>query len=344
MNRCHTLHLSGAAIRRLALVAAVGILTGADAAVPASAAPRVTGPHVYENLDLYLVHASGAAPEREVVPLARALEEKRVVVRETGNVSQLTIENLSDKEVFVQAGDIVKGGRQDRVLGSDLVLPPGSGPVAIRSNCVESGRFSPRAGEASDRFESSQASATGRELKIANRMGAQGEVWNNVSKVQEKLQHNLGTNVRSEKSASSLQLTLENDRVRQSADAYEAALSRLAASSPDVVGFAFAVNGEINSAEVYASHDLFVKVWPKLLRAAATEAVAERKSGVAHTPPTLEGVITFLAAAEGDGKIGAAGPAARTVTRESATRLVVETQVDGKKGSDGWLHRSYLRK
>jgi hypothetical protein len=299
---------------------------------------------VYENLDLYLVRAPDAAPARETVSLARALEEKQVVVRETGNVSQLTIENVSEKEVFVQAGDIVKGGRQDRVLGSDLVLPPHSGKVAVPSNCVESGRFSPRGSEASDHFESSQASATGRELKIASRKGAQGEVWANVSKVQEKLQHNLGTNVRSEKSASSLQLTLENDRVRLSANGYVDALSRLASSSPDVVGFAFAVNGEINSAEVYASHDLFLKLWPKLLRAAATEAVAERKAGAAHTPPTLESVSAFLASTGGEEKVSTAGPAARSVTRESATRLFVETQTTSRERGDAWLHRSYLRK
>ncbi len=65
------------------------------------------------------------------MPLARALAQKKVIVRETGSVSKLTIENLSDEEVYVQAGEIVKGGQQDRVLSMDLVLPPKSGRVDV---------------------------------------------------------------------------------------------------------------------------------------------------------------------------------------------------------------------
>jgi hypothetical protein len=70
--------------------------------------------------------------------------------------SSLTVENLSDQEVFVQAGEIVKGGRQDRVLSSDLVLPPKSSSVAIGSLCVENGRWQKRGAEEADRFASSE--------------------------------------------------------------------------------------------------------------------------------------------------------------------------------------------
>ena len=110
-------------------------------AAPGSAAPRISGPYVYENLDVYLVHGSDQMGGRKLVPLAQALAERKVIVRETGNVSSLTVENLSDQEVYVQAGEIVKGGRQDRVLSSDLVLPPKSGQVEIGSFCVEHGRW-----------------------------------------------------------------------------------------------------------------------------------------------------------------------------------------------------------
>ena len=46
--------------------------------------------------------------------------------------------------------------------------------------------------------------------------------------------------------------------------------------SNDVIGFAFAINNELNSADVYSSNGLFKRFWPRLLKTAAIEAVAER--------------------------------------------------------------------
>ena len=112
------------------LVVGTSLVAGASAAgraaTPGAAAPRISGPYVYENLDVYLVHGGDRTSGRKLVPLAQALAEGKVIVRETGNVSSLTVENLSDQEVYVQAGEIVKGGRQDRVLAVDLVLGFGS--------------------------------------------------------------------------------------------------------------------------------------------------------------------------------------------------------------------------
>ena len=84
---------------------------------------RVSGPVIHENLAIYFVHGKSAAGK---VPLTleEALAKGVVKVRETGNVNQLEIENLGNDEVFVQSGDIVKGGQQDRSLMVSLVLPP----------------------------------------------------------------------------------------------------------------------------------------------------------------------------------------------------------------------------
>src|SRR5262249_57259376 len=126
----------------------------------------VSGPPVHENLAIYFTHgASVAGP----VPLAlpEALAKGRVQVLETGQVNELKIENTGDEEVFIQAGDMVKGGRQDRVLTVSLLLPPRSGVVPIASFCVEPGRWSPRAGEDPTRFASaSEAMPSRRALLV----------------------------------------------------------------------------------------------------------------------------------------------------------------------------------
>lgn len=112
------------------LLALLCASAGPQAAVSSDeGAYRISGPYSHENLAVYLVHAQAAAePIRPLLTLSEALAAGKAVVHETGDVNQLAIENRSQAEdIYVQAGDIVKGGKQDRVLSVDLVLPPGSG-------------------------------------------------------------------------------------------------------------------------------------------------------------------------------------------------------------------------
>ena len=59
-----------------------------------------------------------------------------------------------------------------------------------------------------------------------------------------------------------------------------------------------AVNGKMNSGDMYASHDLFLKLWPKLIQASAVEAVAELKKDAKFDAATLATAKTWLAEAE----------------------------------------------
>jgi hypothetical protein len=314
--------------------------TRAEAGAPEPAL-RVSGPYVHENLDVYLVHGPDRSKSRTLLTLGQALEQKKVIVRETNQVSQLTIENVSSEEVYVQAGEIVKGGKQDRTLGVDLVLPPKSGPLDIQSFCVESGRWRARGQEASDRFSSSSANVASNQQRIANYRGSQSSVWEGVDKMQDKLGSKLGGDVRAPQSSSSLQLTLENDRVRRGVGGYEKAFATLLADHPDAVGYAFAINGQVYAADVYASSSLFRALWPKLIRANAVEAVAER-DGKAHKPPALDVVRAFIEDVETGTQTVKPHKAGTTMTvRESSSRLVVETQ---ETRSKAWIHRSYVKK
>jgi hypothetical protein len=151
-----------------AMSAAPLMLTGLAglAAAQSSAPPRISGPVVHENLAVYFIHGP-ASPGKVPLTLEEALARRVVQVRETGNVNQLEIENLGNDEVFIQSGDIVKGGQQDRTLMVSLVLPPKSGRVPIASFCVEQGRWSARGSEDVKTFSTSAAAVPSREMKIA---------------------------------------------------------------------------------------------------------------------------------------------------------------------------------
>src|SRR5258708_15676300 len=178
---------------------------------------QVSGPIVHDNLAIYLVHgptAGGAVP----LTLQEALAKGAVKVRETGSVNALTVENTGKDEVYVQPGDSVKGGQQDRVLSVDLWLPPRSGEVSIAAFCVEHGRWTARGNEDVRQFSSAASAMPSHEAKVAMRAYAvaaaaasadapasamaytggagvgqkQQEIWSTVRKTQDNLSRSGG--------------------------------------------------------------------------------------------------------------------------------------------------------
>jgi hypothetical protein len=284
---------------------------------------RVSDPVTFKNLAIYFVHgASRAGP----VPLTlqEALAKKVVTVRETGQVNELNVENTGDEAVFIQSGDIVKGGQQDRVLSVSLLLPPHSGAMPIEM-----------AGAVAPKPEGTTA-----------RLGSpQHEIWKSVSEVQGKLTRSLGAQVAAPSSRSSLQLSLENGQLADEQAAYVAALQGKGEEGDDIIGYVFAVNGKVNSADIYPSNGLFRKMWPKLLRAAATEAIGERdaKADPAPAPPVAD-VDRFMADAA-KAKVVEKDTKEKTKigVRESAGVVSLESR-PATAPAAAWVHRNYIAK
>jgi hypothetical protein len=348
------------------LVAAAAFAIGAKAAEPEPY--RISGPVVHENLAIYFVHGRSAAGP---VPLTlqEALANGSAQVRETGNVNQLEVENTGDTEVFIQSGDIVKGGRQDRVLTVSLIIPPHSGPMPIASFCVEQGRWSGRGKEDARRFATATTSVPSREAKIAMKApaapptgapsqphaaylssldvsGRQREMWNDVAKTQEKLARALAAPVAAPESRSSLQLSLENEKLKEAQAAYVKALKESGEAADDIIGYVFAINGKLNSADLYPSNGLFRKMWPKLLAANAVEAIGE-KAAAGAAPPSNADVLAFLMAAEaGKAVEQPLMKAIKLETREASGALFFESRrIPSSPSADGgWVHRNYLAK
>src|ERR1051325_9891516 len=256
---------------------------------------QLEGPFTHGNLTVFLVHGKDKIKGQTFITLQEALVQKKVIVRETREVNELSIENLSGEEIYVQSGDIVKGGQQDRMLVVDLILPPHSGKIPIAAFCVENGRWSRRGTEEVTTFTSSANVVASREVKLAAKeKGSQGEVWREVAAAQDKLSSNVGGSVRAPASPTSFQLALENKSVQTSAETYMKALSGIIDGKSDVIGYVFAINGRINSADIYSSSVLFKKLWPKLLQASAIEAVAELRRGEKFDAPKPVEVQGFL--------------------------------------------------
>lgn len=303
---------------------------------------RLSGPYTHNNLTIFLVHGKTTL-KGTFLTLQEAMVQKKVVVYETKSVNELAIQNISDEDIYVQSGDIVKGGQQDRMIGVDLIVPRRSGKMPIAAFCVEHGRWSGRGEERSTVFSSSSDVVSTREIKLAaKRSNSQGGVWESVSVVQDKLSQNLGARVNSTVSASSLQLAVENRKVQETADSYIKALSGIVNSNKDVIGYVFAINGKVNSADVYGSSSLFKKLWPKLLKANAIEAIAELQKDK-FAPAKPEHAKVFLAEGE-SAKASEKEVSARVglVTAEDDKNIFFETRDRANK--DAWIHRNYIKK
>lgn len=304
----------------------------------------ITGAFTHKNLAIFLIHDK-QSKSHEILTLEEALEKKAAVVYETGNVNELFVENLSTVDVYIQAGDIVKGGKQDRVLAMDLILPPNSGKIAISSFCVEQGRWAKRSGESMLDFSTSAMAVSSKNLRLAvKRDKRQGEVWKEVAAVQAELSDSFGEEVAySQVSRTSLVLSLESQKITEAIDKYIEQLKGVVEDREDVVGFAFAINGELNSADIYSSYDLFRKLWPKLLKACATEAIAaSRQNGGQNTVSTAD-VRAFLDGVDnGKRTEKAVSERVNLITKETDTTILFETEDVNRKGR--WVHRNYIMK
>jgi hypothetical protein len=287
---------------------------------------KVLEPIRHGNLTVFPVVAAKSYPTAEFMTLDEGLRSGDVVVTEAGNVqglirrhaspvirndsggaqvNRLVLVNNSKRPLLLLAGEIVSGGKQDRVIGKDRIVPPESDPVDLSVFCVEPGRWV----ETSNNFGASEA-MYGRNVggpihgAVPMAMMAQpsvrakamadkdqSQVWDEVRKQQsamETVEVSAGAApVATEiASTSSYAKVNENAEVKKQVDAvakpieqnYQSLIRQL--RDRNAVGVVVAVNGRIIWADVFASTDLLEKYWPKLVRSYASEAVVTRAKDV----------------------------------------------------------------
>jgi hypothetical protein len=310
---------------------------------PALASLELTGPYVYQNLAIFAVHDHDTSHHEEILTLEEGLARKAVTIEEVGQVNRLVASNQGKTSVYLQSGDIVKGGQQDRVLQHDTLLTPGSRKVPLAVFCVEAGRWHGRGREPVSHFASSSKTIVTKRQKLAVKLaGKQGDVWDSVAAAQADIGRKVGGSVRARESATSLQLSLEDKKVTGTVDEYVRNLEKALPNDKDVVGYAVAVNGSVEAVDVFASPSLFGKMKGKLLKASATEALAA-KTDPPSPPPTPAAVRALIT----DAEAGAAKTEQETlrtkVTRKETKKNVVFETNDPLVPRKA-VHKSYMAK
>jgi len=234
---------------------------------------RITGPYAHANLAVFLIHSANQ-DARDFITLDQGLKDGTVKITEKGEgqVSELVLENQGDLPLFLQEGDRVKGGKQDRTIASSFVIPPRSGRTPLPAFCIEEGRWS-GADYAGFTVTSNAAFAPKEVRQAAKLLADQGEVWENV-RAQKAAAVVIGLTPQS--TTTSLNETLDSPEVQRLSDEFANALSGVLKHHRDAVGVAIVLNGEIEEVNIYPNHDLLGKLYPRLLQSYALAAVLQK--------------------------------------------------------------------
>jgi hypothetical protein len=287
---------------------------------------KVLEPIRHGNLTVFPVVAAKSYPTAEFMTLDEGLRSGEVIVTEAGNVqglirrpttpvtrhdgaqvNRLVLVNNSKRPLLLLAGEIVTGGKQDRVIGKDRIVPAESDPVDLSVFCVEPGRWV----ATSEHFGASEAmygKAVGGNVRpptppmammaqpsVRGKAMAdkdQAQVWAEVRKQQAAQTETVevaaaSPEVRTELSqTSSYAKVMENEEVKKQVDAvarpieqnYQSLIRQL--RDRNAVGVVVAVNGRIIWADIFASTNLLEKYWPNLVRSYASEAIVTRAKDV----------------------------------------------------------------
>lgn len=232
---------------------------------------EISGPYRLEHFELFLI-GKPAAPNLEVVTLEEALQNGTAAVTELNDarVETVVVENTGRLPLFIHAGDVIRGGRQDRATVADVIIPVGAGKTEVNVFCVERGRW-----EGGHKFHASDYTVTTKDLRLSIRLKRnQGEVWDSVAVSKDSIRMSL-KDLRAARSTS-LSEELASDKVQARVRQWEKALAPLIQQRPNASGMAFAINGRINTIDVYHNPAIFRKMFRKLLRSYAVEALSHR--------------------------------------------------------------------
>ncbi len=302
------------------------------------------------NLQVFLIEGNEELQDRKYVTLSEAMDKKMVKVNETGSVNQLSIDNNSDQTIFIHSGDIVKGGKQDRTLSHDVIIPPKTKNVALQSFCVEQGRWSQRSGEALHKFGSNTKMLSSKKLKMAAKYDRdQGAVWKNVADEQVKLEQNVSRlngyalEIRGARSETSLQLTLESEELKKAKKQLTNEFENVLVDNPESIGYAYAINGEVYGVDIYNNKELFKDLWPKISESIITESISELDTAI-QTRATKGDVVAFM---KGSGEADELSEkplneATDLEIKENRKGDVVFSTIDKKKSR--WVHKNYMKK
>lgn len=268
--------------------------TFAAAGNPAHSELHVLPPVTKGNLSIFPVVGGAENDTGHLLTLDEGLRNGSVVVTEAGSlqglvrhgsprqsgaeVNRLVLINNSDRPLLLLAGEVVTGGKQDRVIGVDRIVSPKSGPIDLSVFCVEPGRWV----ASSDKFSSMSSAMVQPSVRTpAMAEHDQQSVWAEVASALGGMAKAVPQAAPTMRASSSYAKAMENPDVQKRVAAvaadYDGMLREL--KKEGAKGVVVAINGRIMWADVFASTELLEKYWQKLIRSYAADSLTTASEG-----------------------------------------------------------------
>jgi len=321
---------------------------------------RLGSPIARENLTVFPVLSDDSVSTEEYITLDEGLRAGKVTVTEIGadgrtrairpnqqfgdqaEVNRLMVTNNSGKTLVLIAGEIVVGGKQDRIVGHDCLVSSTGKPVPLEVFCVEHGRWhegdlfghsgGTGAGAAVGFGTNEYVMATPKVREKAQAKKDQTQVWAEVAKAESANSVSSPTGT--------LNKVFEDKQVNAKLDAFHKELS-VKLIGKNIIGAVVAIGGEVVSADVFANSALFQAYWPKLLKSYALQAVSASKPAGGTVDRAVAEAFLARANAEisSNGKDGiyrlternAASDASFELESDSTTRKLIHFNKVNKK-------------
>lgn len=270
----------------------------------------VEQPVVYRHLALYPVIRSVPSDAGDFITLDMAQARKCVIIEEKPNASVPTVlvKNVGAQTIYIMAGEIIVGGKQDRMVSFDIIIPAGR-EIEVEVRCVEHGRWH----GSSAQF--SPAGAVGsKQVRTALQFKTQHDVWDEVEKMCEE--HDIST------SSGTYSALVASGEIDKKSTPFLDAM-RKGLQHKNMTGIIMALNGEIVCADIFMDPDYFELVKEKLLKAYVLDAISTDET---HPGPAdKQEIIAFF---------NEAGAAQRTQLKDYRENSNVELESDRVIGSE----------
>jgi hypothetical protein len=229
----------------------------------------------FENLQLYPIRATTDFVEHHgnlgtYLTLEEALEQNEVRITEvaSGNVNTLYVENNSSDTVMILSGEVIQGGKQDRMIAQDVILYPKSEKREVAVFCVEHGRWQAEKGEMSFNKYYTISSNEVRKAGAVNKN--QQEVWDKVSETTTK--NGAGS------STQTLTALKNSEDFNKELKRYSDHFSQIVREETDVIGVVAVSGNVILGCDMFANHRLLTQHYSNLINSYAAEAITSGKT------------------------------------------------------------------
>lgn len=224
----------------------------------------------YDKLRLYPIRAKQSYHDayrnvKDFVSIEEALNKGWLTISEissSGRVNTLLAINNSEYTIYGVAGEILMGGKQDRILGDDVIIKPYE-KKTVPSFCVEHGRWAQK--ESGNNFNGYYNVTSNKVRRSAVIDKDQSKVWENVEEIISKQ--------KSDNRTQAYTALKNNQEFNKEKLQYLNHFKDVWKNDNDVIGVIAVSGNQVIGCDIFATHQLFNNTFNNLLHAYISEAL-----------------------------------------------------------------------